>query len=238
MLPPGREGGRKRERERGTDWGYGHRYASSTRLRRTVYCDRLCYYESADTVLGAKIRFGTIRLWDTRTDTLRERRLKEALIPACNMRGSELEDGSRRAFEAKSHYELSRMSGMALPTCGSLHCEIKYKEPQSQYNLYQECGLLCLISHCISLPRHVTVIIESRPHITCTTSPSITPHCTPRNPVEETAISVHFVPGMRFLVFDFGVQSHSVRTNTLSTVAVSPIVLAFPRTAAARAVLS
>eukprot|EP00961_Rhodomonas_salina_P254233 3435600-Rhodomonas_salina.15 len=30
---------------------------------------------------------------------------------------------------------------------------------------------------------------------------------TPRNPTRETAISVHFVPGMRFLVFDFGVYS-------------------------------
>eukprot|EP00961_Rhodomonas_salina_P046660 626338-Rhodomonas_salina.1 len=29
---------------------------------------------------------------------------------------------------------------------------------------------------------------------------------TPRNPAQETAISVQFVPRMRFLVFDFGVQ--------------------------------
>eukprot|EP00961_Rhodomonas_salina_P116626 1569766-Rhodomonas_salina.6 len=29
---------------------------------------------------------------------------------------------------------------------------------------------------------------------------------TPRNPAQETASSVRFVPGMRFLVFDFGVQ--------------------------------
>eukprot|EP00961_Rhodomonas_salina_P055744 748632-Rhodomonas_salina.2 len=27
----------------------------------------------------------------------------------------------------------------------------------------------------------------------------------PRNPRQETAIAVQFVPGMRFLVFDFGV---------------------------------
>eukprot|EP00961_Rhodomonas_salina_P288425 3897779-Rhodomonas_salina.2 len=26
--------------------------------------------------------------------------------------------------------------------------EIKYKKPHFQYNLYQECGFLCLISHC------------------------------------------------------------------------------------------
>eukprot|EP00961_Rhodomonas_salina_P041638 560421-Rhodomonas_salina.3 len=31
---------------------------------------------------------------------------------------------------------------------GALHCEIKYKKPQSRYNLYQECGFLCLTSGC------------------------------------------------------------------------------------------
>eukprot|EP00961_Rhodomonas_salina_P126557 1705626-Rhodomonas_salina.1 len=30
----------------------------------------------------------------------------------------------------------------------SLHPEIQYKKPQSQYALYQECGFLCSISHC------------------------------------------------------------------------------------------
>eukprot|EP00961_Rhodomonas_salina_P091322 1229629-Rhodomonas_salina.2 len=30
---------------------------------------------------------------------------------------------------------------------------------------------------------------------------------TPQNPVQETTISVHFVPGMRFLVFYFGVSA-------------------------------
>eukprot|EP00961_Rhodomonas_salina_P273167 3690900-Rhodomonas_salina.2 len=35
------------------------------------------------------------------------------------------------------------------------------------------------------------------------------PTCTPRNPAQETAISVQFSPGMRFIVFDFGVyQPH------------------------------
>eukprot|EP00961_Rhodomonas_salina_P155923 2099666-Rhodomonas_salina.1 len=30
----------------------------------------------------------------------------------------------------------------------SLHCEIKYKKPHFQYNLYQESGFLSLISGC------------------------------------------------------------------------------------------
>eukprot|EP00961_Rhodomonas_salina_P154673 2083418-Rhodomonas_salina.3 len=30
--------------------------------------------------------------------------------------------------------------------CGFLHCEIEYKKPQIQCTLYQECGFLCLIS--------------------------------------------------------------------------------------------
>eukprot|EP00961_Rhodomonas_salina_P256267 3463302-Rhodomonas_salina.2 len=32
----------------------------------------------------------------------------------------------------------------------SVHPEIKYKKPQCQYNLCQECGFLYLISHCNS----------------------------------------------------------------------------------------
>eukprot|EP00961_Rhodomonas_salina_P157219 2116739-Rhodomonas_salina.1 len=40
-----------------------------------------------------------------------------------------------------------------IPGCASvLHCEIKYKKPVFQYNLYQECGLLSLISRCMRCP--------------------------------------------------------------------------------------
>eukprot|EP00961_Rhodomonas_salina_P301181 3940358-Rhodomonas_salina.4 len=34
-----------------------------------------------------------------------------------------------------------------------LHPEIQCKKPQVQYNLYQECGFLCLISGCSLLLR-------------------------------------------------------------------------------------
>eukprot|EP00961_Rhodomonas_salina_P259638 3508352-Rhodomonas_salina.1 len=34
-----------------------------------------------------------------------------------------------------------------------LHLEIKYKKPHFQYNLYQDCGFLHLISQCSSLRR-------------------------------------------------------------------------------------
>eukprot|EP00961_Rhodomonas_salina_P298825 3938407-Rhodomonas_salina.1 len=39
---------------------------------------------------------------------------------------------------------------------------------------------------------------------------------TPRNPIQEIAISVPFVPGMQFLVFDFGVYDPSVQFAVLT----------------------
>eukprot|EP00961_Rhodomonas_salina_P099562 1339340-Rhodomonas_salina.1 len=42
--------------------------------------------------------------------------------------------------------------GRASRVVSSLHPEIMDKKPHFQYNSYQECGFLCLISHWICLP--------------------------------------------------------------------------------------
>eukprot|EP00961_Rhodomonas_salina_P272923 3687849-Rhodomonas_salina.2 len=51
----------------------------------------------------------------------------------------------------------------------------------------------------------------SGPKLHPTVHPEI--HFTLRNQIQETAISVQFVPGMRFLVFDFGVSVHCKSTE-------------------------
>eukprot|EP00961_Rhodomonas_salina_P166265 2240578-Rhodomonas_salina.1 len=44
----------------------------------------------------------------------------------------------------------------------NVHPEVKYKEPPSQYNLYQKCGLMDLISGCVSRYRSTAVTSRAR----------------------------------------------------------------------------
>lgn len=73
-------------------------------------------------------------------------RVDEGEIQACEMSGRCAHDRVR-TFSPRSLL-LCTSAGRSGASQRFLHCEIKYEKTQSQHNVFQECGVLYLISGC------------------------------------------------------------------------------------------